>query len=110
MSTTESTTVLVHSIKVIQQRFVKIAKFELCNVHTLLLQLLRDLALLYHLREVKPLYWEVNERLNLVTERARVREAFQVHDEDVGHTPQVKFLCRLLVLLALRAVPEVIFS
>ena len=56
---------------------------------------------------VEPLQREVDEGVQLVPPVAVVAEAFQADDQQRGEGPQVELLGRLLVLLALRAVPAI---
>mmetsp|Transcript_15629 Transcript_15629/g.26971 ORF Transcript_15629/g.26971 Transcript_15629/m.26971 type:complete len:271 (-) Transcript_15629:96-908(-) len=56
---------------------------------------------------VQSLNRELNKSVDLVTRVRRVREALQVHDEDLGQAPEGELLAGLLVRFALRAVPLV---
>lgn len=53
---------------------------------------------------------EIDQRIDLVTVVATVREAFQVNHEDLGQIPQIEFLGRLFVGFAFGTVPVVLLA
>src|ERR1700722_14475912 len=82
---------------------------KLINIHPFCQQFLCHFALADHLAEIKILQREVDEDVNLVPESSTIAEPLQMDDEYIWRTPKIKFLRRLLVLLASRAVPQIIF-
>ena len=58
-------------------------------------------------REIHLTKWNINKRVQAAAESGfRKSETLQVHDEDVGRSPQVHLLASVRVLFAVRASAE----
>lgn len=110
MTSTEPTDVFIHGEKIVDQRFFQIRQTQRLDVPPFFHQTLGHFTLPTIWRKVKGLYWEVYKRIYLVTQNSAIAEPLQVHDKEVRSRPYVELLGCLLVLLALRTVPKIIFS
>ena len=106
MSTSHATIVVVHSVQVVDERLglPAILAFTLDRQSSL------DLVSLDERLHVESFDGEVDVVVNLVARVPTRAKALERKDEDVGDLPDLDLLRRLLVLLAVGAVPRVVLA
>ena len=111
MSTVHSSMVVAHSVQIVQE----IRRTELGSSRLFPARLergrMRAVVAVHHVRcHVQARQWEMHEGGELVPPLSHLPEALQVEDEDVRERPQTHLHHALLQLLAVGALPGVIWG
>jgi hypothetical protein len=108
--TPKSAKVLIDRIEIIDERFLYFSDAKFVDVDSTLGEPGPYQPFTNKGSKIETFDREVDEIVDLIAKRTTVAEALKVYSEDVGDLPKVEFLCSLLVFLATRTVPQIIFT